>query len=148
MARKKTSHLLKSIKSFLLPLRASNDYLGPTLEPYSSQRQPPTYNTPRHVGRNYVEPPIPSNDEVSQINRDRLERARLSQEKEALDLNLMSQHKVIIATLITAMVALVSAVIAIFIALYSKPPVVYVKPNIVNQSPKVEVKPNIIVPAQ
>lgn len=148
MARKKNKRTLQSIKNFLTPLRAPTDYLGPTLEPYSSQRQALTYNTPRHVGRNYVEPPIPSDDEVSQINRDRLERTRLAQDREALDLNLMSQHKVIVATLITTMVALASAVLALFIALHNKPPVVYVKPNIINQAPKVDVKPNIIPPAQ
>lgn len=131
MARKKTHRLLQSVKDFLTPLRAPRDFIGPTLEPYSSQRQQPTYNTPRHVGRGYVEQPIPSDEEVSQINRDRLERAKLYQDKEALDLNLRSQHKIIIATLITAMVALVSAVLALFIALHSKPPVVYVKPSVI-----------------
>lgn len=148
MALKKILRLLLTIKDFLTPLRAPKDFVGPTLEPYSSQRQRSTYNTPRHVGRSYVEQPIASDEEVAQINRDRLERAKLDQDKEVLNLNLRSQHKVIIATLITAMVALLYGVLALFISLQSKPPVVYVKPNIVNQSPKVDVKPNIIVPAQ
>jgi hypothetical protein len=148
MANKKTRRLLQSLKDFLTPLQAPRDFLGPILEPYSSQRQRSSLTTPRQVGRNYVEVPVPSDDEVSQINRDRLERAKLDQDKEALDLNLRSQHKIIVATLITAMVALISAVLALFIALHSKPPVVYVQPNIINKSPIVDVKPNIIVPKQ
>ena len=110
---------------------------------------PPTYP----VSRYSQETPIPSDDEVDRINRDRLEQAKISQAYEAmaqsnesLDLNLKSQHKLLIATLITALVALISSLTAIGISLSSKPPVINVEsPNVNVQPPDINLKPNIIV---
>ena len=133
MAKRRFKRLVKVIKEYLTPLKPSpgNYYLGPTLEPYSSQRQQDTSNRYRASSRNYVDVPIPTDEEVEHINRDRLEQAKLMNDKEALDLTLRSQHKILVATLITALVAILTSLIALTISLHSKAPTVYVKPNII-----------------
>lgn len=132
MAKKRFKRLARVVKEYLAPLKpsSSNYYMGPTLEPYSSQRQQETSNRLR-ASRHYVEVPVPTDTEVENINRDRLEQAKLMQDKEALDLTLRSQHKILIATLITALVAILTSLIALTISLHNKAPTVYVKPNII-----------------
>jgi hypothetical protein len=70
-------------------------------------------------------------EEIERRNNRRLEVARLEQDRDAINKNLKAQHRVMIATLITALVALISAGTAIVIAFHSKPPVVYVRPNVI-----------------
>jgi len=133
MTKKKLSGAFKRIRKSLTPLQSSpqEDYrfnFGPTLEPYSTQR----YQTAQSYRyRSGFDDPVPSNDEVDKINRDQLEKAKLSQayeamgqSKEALNLTLKSQHRLLIATLITALVALIVGVISLF----NKPPVVNIQP--------------------
>jgi len=133
MAKKRLKRLTKIIKEYLTPIKSSsgNYYFGPTLEPYSSQRQQQESNRVRTASRHYVDVPVPTDEEVENINRDRLEQAKLMQDKESLDLTLRSQHKILIATLITALVAILTSLIALTISLHSKAPTVYVKPNII-----------------
>lgn len=96
---------------------------------------------------------VPSDDEVDKINRDRLEQAKLSQayegmaqSGEALNLTLKSQHRLLIATLITALVALIVGIIS----LVNKPPVINVEsPNVNVKPPTVNVQPpNVYVNAK
>jgi hypothetical protein len=159
MAKKKLRRALSAIKAYLTPLQTpegSNDNgfrLGSTLEPYSTRRAQIAQANPPRLSRHSPVEIIPSDDEVERINRERQEQAKLNQAYEqmaqdrlAQNLNLKSQHKLLIATLITALVALISAFVAIGISLRSKPPVVNVQSPSVNvQPPDVTVKPNIIV---
>lgn len=133
MAKKRFKRAVRAVKEYLAPLKQSsgNYYLGPTLEPYSSQRQQQESSRYRTASRHYVDVPVPTDEEVENINRDRLEQAKLMQDKEALDLTLRSQHKILIATLITALVAILTSLIALAISLHNKAPTVYVKPNII-----------------
>lgn len=150
MAKKKTRSRFNAIRNFFTPLqsRQTDDnyfHLGPTLEPYSTQRQQMAQNSPRTVSRHSSYDFVPSDDEVEKINRDRLEQAKLSQtyeemaqSSEALNLTLKSQHRLLVATLITALVALIVGVIS----LVNKPPVVNVQQPSVNiQPPTVNVQP-------
>jgi hypothetical protein len=132
MAKTRGKMTIKAVKEYLTPLKQSsgNYYLGPTLEPYSSQRQQESSSSYSRGSRHYVEVPVPTDEEVQNINRDRLEQAKLMQDKESLDLTLRSQHKILIATLITALVAILTSLIALTISLHNKAPTVYVKPNI------------------
>ena len=139
--------MFRRIKKYFAPLQSSKDdnrfNFGPTLEQYSTQR----YQTAQTyiVSRHSRDDPIPSNDEVEKINRDLMEQAKLAQaykglaqSREALDLTLKSQHRLLIATLITALVALVVGIISLF----NKPPVVNIAPPVVNvQPPTVNVQP-------
>lgn len=131
MAKGHFKRVARAVKVYLTPLTPSsgNYYVGPTLEPYSTQRQRETSNAYR-ASRHYQEVPVPGDEEVERINRDRLEQAKLIQDKEALNLTLRSQHKLLIATLITALVAILTSLIALVISLHNKPPTVYVKPSI------------------
>ena len=133
---KKLEKARKLIKSYLTPLkskRSGESYfrLGPALEPYSTERSRKALTNPKPISRHSIDLPEPSDKEVERINKDRLEQAKLSQvyeqmdkSNEALDLNLMSQHKLLVATLITALIALFSSLSAIFISLNTKPPVI------------------------
>jgi len=60
-------------------------------------------------------------------NAQAIELTKLKQERDAINLNLKSQHKIMIATLLTAFAAVVSAVIALIISIHQKPPVVNLK---------------------
>ncbi len=158
MAKGGLRRKLNAIKEFLTPLKSSQQstgydfHLGPTLEPYSTQRSQMA-QTARIASRDSRFEPVPSDGEVDKINRDRLEQAKLSQayeemaqSREAQDLSLKSQHKLLIATLITALVALISAVTAIAISLNNKPPIVNVEsPSVSVKPPDVTVKPNVII---
>jgi hypothetical protein len=148
MAKKKLWNIFRRIKEPLKPLQSSSqeDYrfnFGPTLEQYSFQRYQAaqTYATSRRS----LDEPTPSDDVVERMNRERQEQAKLSQayeqmaqSREALNLTLKSQHRLLIATLITALVALIVGVISLF----NKPPVVNIAPPVVNvQPPTVNVQP-------
>ena len=162
MTNKKPGHSKKpfnAIKEFLSPLQSSERkkkglFDGPNLELYSIQRWMPDMFI-KAVSRNALDLPIPSDDQVDKINRDRIEQAKiaqtyeqLDQSSEALNLNLKSQHRLLIATLLTSSVALISALTAMVISLNTKPPIVNIQPPIVNvQPPDVTVKPSIIVEA-
>lgn len=140
MAKKRLLDRFNAIRSFLTSLqsRHTNDnYFGlePTLEPYSTERQQMAKNSPLTVSRRRGIEATPSDKEVERINRDRLEQAKLSQtyegmtqSREALNLTLKSQHKLLVATLITALVALIVGVIS----LVNKPPAVNVQPPVVH----------------
>lgn len=135
MAKKKAksfTRVIKVIKEYLSPEepKPSGYDFGPTLEPYSTQRLQSS-DSYRVASRHYADTPVPDDEEVARINRDRLEQAKLIQDKEALRLTLRSQHKLLIATLITALVALISSLTAIIISLHNKPATVYVRPEIV-----------------
>lgn len=149
MAKKKWQDMFKRIRTSLAPLQASerDDYrfnFGPTLEPYSTERHQmaQTYVTSRRRS----DDPVPSDDEVDRINKNRLEQAKLSQAyegmaqaREALNLTLRSQHRLLIATLLAALVALIVGVISLF----DKPPVVNIAPPAVNVQPP-DIKVNVI----
>lgn len=131
MTRKKL-RLFNTIKEYLAEPkteRLNNSYNpGPRLEPYSTQRHQEALWDSRHR----YEEIIPSDDEVDKINRDRIEQAKLSQgydmlaqSTEALNLTLKSQHKLLIATLITALVALFVGIMS----LIDKPPTINVYPT-------------------
>lgn len=143
MTKKKPNRVLKAIKDFLTPLQTKQAddrrfHLGPTLEPYSTQRYQLAQNDAYRFFRHRLDEPIPSDEEVDRINRDRIEQAKLSQAYEAmaqsaetLNLTLKSQHRLLIATLITALIALIVGVISLF----NKPPVVNIAPPVVNVEP-------------
>jgi len=116
MARKRLKSYWKSLKNFLTPLESSG--YSPQLEQYMSQRIHYEYVIDEH---------ILTDDEVARINRERIEVARLAQDKDAINKNLKAQHRLVIATLITACAATLSAIIAIIISLHSKSPIVMVK---------------------
>lgn len=148
MAEKKTIHVLSAIKDYLTPLKApSSFYSGPRLEKYESQRQQEASwrQISPSPSRYATETILPNNDEAKMINDDKLKLSQLDQDREALNLNLKSQHRLMIATLLTALVALISSCVALVISAQSKPPVVYDKPNISVQPPVVYDKPNITV---
>jgi hypothetical protein len=145
MAKKRSKRLRAALKKFLTaptPTTSSKSfYMGPKLEPYLTQRYQEMANRP-YASRYYQDTPIPDNDETEKMNRDIVEIEKLSQandaltqSREALDLTLHSQHKLLIATLVTAMAAILAALIssaaALIVAFHSKPPVVYVRPNII-----------------
>jgi hypothetical protein len=136
MAKMRLRKSLNTLKNFFTPLqsqKADDDHfrLGPTLEPYSTQRQQMAQSSPHTVSRHSSREFVPSDDEVERMNRDRLEQAKLSQtyeqiaqSREALNLTLKSQQRLLVATLITALVALIVGIIS----LVNKPPVVNVQP--------------------
>jgi hypothetical protein len=146
--KKKLRSSFKKIRASLSPLQLEEDRdfvsrLGPMMEPYAMQR----LNMGRSSGTipRYGDDYVPSNDEVDKINRDKHELAKLNQSYEAMDqsaralnLTLKSQHRLLVATLITALVALVVGIISLF----NKPPVVNVTPPVANvQPPTVNVQP-------
>lgn len=131
MTKKRLQNIFNVIKKFFTPLKShqiDDNYfrLGPKLEPYATQRRIETGRTGvRVVSRRSIDEFIPSDDEVEKINRGRLEQAKLSQTyeemaqaREALNLTLNSQHRLLIATLLTALVALIVGIIS----LNNKPP--------------------------
>jgi hypothetical protein len=69
------------------------------------------------------------NEEQHRRNIEKIEISKLSQNRESINKNLQAQHRLMIATLIAAAVALVSALAAIFISISSEPPVVNVSPS-------------------
>lgn len=145
MAKKRLTRLRTIVQEFLATPASSSPtkgfYMGPKLEPYETQRYQEMANRP-YASRYYQDTPIPDNDETEKMNKDRIEIEKLSQtndaltqSREALDLTLRSQHRLLIATLVTAMAAILAALIssaaALIVAFHSKPPVVYVRPNII-----------------
>lgn len=76
----------------------------------------------------FIPPIIGQTDEaIYRRNAQKLEIAKLAQEKDAIDKNLKAQHRVMIATLAAVVVALLSSIVALIIALSSKPPVVNIQ---------------------
>lgn len=69
-----------------------------------------------------------TDDERYKRNLEDIELAKFNLQKEAIDKNLLAQHRLMIATLIAALVALVTSVIGIFLVLRDEPPVVNVPP--------------------
>lgn len=147
---KKIVRKLSAIRNFLTPLQVrppdDDHFLStPTLEPYSTERRLMAQHSSSPASRHSSDQFPPSDEEVEKINRDRLEKAKLSQtykemaqSSEALNLTLKSQHRLLVATLITALVALIVGVISLF----NKPPIVNVRQPSVNiQPPVVNVQP-------
>lgn len=62
-------------------------------------------------------------------NIEKIEIAKLSQDRESINHNLKAQHRLMIATLITAVIALLSSSVAVFISINSKPPTVNIAPT-------------------
>ncbi len=58
-----------------------------------------------------------------------IELSRLKQDREATNLNLKAQHRLMIATLILALVAVVAIITSIVIAIHSKPIILRVYPK-------------------
>jgi hypothetical protein len=73
-------------------------------------------------------------EDILRRNAQRLEMAKLDQERDIANANLKAQHKIMIATLITALIALLSSGIAVVIALHNKPPIVNVRPNVIKNN--------------
>lgn len=148
MAKKKTIRMLNAIKDYLTPLKVTDSfYSGPRLEKYESQRQQEAswrQILPR-ASRYSTETIFPDNEEAKMINDDIIKLSQLDHDRDALNLNLKSQHRLMIATLITALVAFLASCVALYTSAQNKPPVVYDKPNISVQPPVVYDKPNITV---
>lgn len=83
------------------------------------------------------QPPLPplqfrvSDDEVHRRNERRLELMRLDQERDAVNKNLKAQHRLMVVTVLTALVALLSSTVAVYASLHSKPPIVNVTPHVI-----------------
>jgi hypothetical protein len=121
MAKNWIKRSLRATKGYFSVPQAS-PWRAVTLEEYSTQRM---QNAQQSGLPRYPEN-IPNDQEVERINREKLEIERLDQDRESLNLNLKAQHRIMIATLITALVALISAAAAIYISLHTKPSVVNV----------------------
>lgn len=65
--------------------------------------------------------------DVARRNAQKIEVARLEQERDAINKNLKAQHRIMIATLILAFVAVISTIVAVIIALTANPPTVMVR---------------------
>lgn len=112
---KKPNKILESFKGFFTPLRTQEQY--PRLE-YPLKMSSPISQS---IYDSLV--PTPSLTEVQhRQNMQNIELARLRQERETANNNLMSQHKVMIVTVIATFIALFSSGAAIFISLQKETP--------------------------
>lgn len=128
---------LKTVKEFLAPPpeQKTDNYryrTGPILEPYPSERyQQMSQMDPRAALRREHDHPVLSLEEAAQKNNESIEIAKIDQSYVAMvqaaqsqNLMLKSQHKLLIATLITSLVALIVGIIS----LVDEPPVVNIQP--------------------
>jgi hypothetical protein len=76
-------------------------------------------------------------------NMEKIEIARLEQDRESTNNNLLAQHRLMIVTVVATFIALLSSVSAIFIAINQDPP----KAPFVNVSPS-QPDVNVYVPEQ
>lgn len=63
-------------------------------------------------------------------NMEEIELVRLEQDRDATDKNLMAQYRLMVATLIAALIALFAAVAAIYISVHSKALTIVVRPRL------------------
>jgi hypothetical protein len=114
--------IYKSIKTFLTPPQINSNF--PSID-YDYTPVPVLANA-------ILEAFGPTKAESEARHRrtiEKLEHANLKQSADTANKNLIVQHRLMIATLITALIALFSSISAIIISINQKPPVINVSPS-------------------
>ncbi len=66
-------------------------------------------------------------EDVARRNIEKLEVAKLEQDRDAVNKNLRAQHRLMLAALAAVVVAILSSIVAVIIALHTKAPTVIIK---------------------
>jgi len=114
-----------TVRGYFIPLKSKANI--PTLE-ISEREKYMNQTVVRGVFLGYT-----TDAEIARRNSEKLEIAKLIQDSDAVNKNLLAQHRSMIITFFATLIALFSSIAAIYISLHSKPPTVIVRPVVTTQ---------------
>jgi len=114
--------LYKTIKDFFVPLGTTSHTPDLDFDYDSNSALSGLLGSTRSLLRDF-RPSITVTEEQHRRNLEKIEVAKLEQERDAIDKNLLAQHRLMIVTITATFIALFSSISAIIIAINQKPPI-------------------------